>query len=180
MIILHNQRIFETAAKDPGRYSMNAVRLRELDGNVVAEATDGKCLARVELQLEDGEELAEEVMLDARQLKAGWGRGKSDRILACNVEGQWTLRVGSQVTAIDTIDGEFPRIDDVVPASSKDRRVTLNLDLLVSTAKALGVTEVTLELPELEDGQVMGAVRVSSRESFSEAAVGVVMPITFS
>jgi DNA polymerase III sliding clamp (beta) subunit (PCNA family) len=184
MILKFDQRIFEGASADPGRYAMHGVLFRQADdGAVMATATDGKTLTRIEVQLQDGEKLPDEgVLLDARDLKSGWGRGKGDRILRI-LDGSWKLGVANQVTEISVIDGEFPKVEAVIPAPASGQLLTFDVKLLLQIAKAAGADSVTLEVPEFatsgkQKGQITSPIRVRLRDTFSEHDLGVLMPIT--
>ena len=182
MILNFDQRIFEGAARDAGRYAMHSVLFSQDGDTVTATATDGKTLTRIEVQLQDGEKLPEDgVMLSSSDLKAGWGRGKGDRCLRW-LEGRWQLGVGNQVSTIEVIEGEFPKVEAVIPASSSGRLLTFDAKLLMQLAKSAGTEVVTLEVPEFatsgkQKGQVTGAIRVRLRDSNSDDDLGVIMPV---
>lgn len=167
MILRHEQRIFEAAAREPGRYAMHGVRLRLLDGRPVLEATDGCILVRVEVELEEGEELAflpeAGVILCADDLRDAWPAAKAGRkgLFLRRDEGEWFLDCGGSRTRLGTIDGEFPRVDAIVATTdAPEGTLGFDLDLLNRIAKAAGASYVRFELPKLEGGQVRGPVGV--------------------
>lgn len=182
MILNFDQRIFEAAAKDAGRYAMHGILFRTEGDVTTATATNGKILTRIEVTLQDGEVLPEDgVLLSSSDIKAGWGRGKGDRILRV-LEGGWKLGVGNQISTIDVLEGEFPQVEAVIPDSSSGRRITFDAKLLLELAKSAGTEVVTLEVPEFQDsgkqkGQVTGAIRVQLRDSGSDNDLGVIMPV---
>lgn len=178
MILNHDQRIFESASKEPGRYAFHGVLFRTEGDVTTATATDGKQLVRIEVTLDADEELPEDgALLDGRDLKAGWGRGKQTRTLRLE-GGTWTLRNGATSTEISVIDGDFPNVEAVIPAPSSTRRMSFDVRILARMAKAAGADSVTLEVPEFKSGQVKGPIRVTLRETESGEQMGVLMPIT--
>jgi len=178
MILNHDQRIFESASKEPGRYAFHGVLFRTEGDVTTATATDGKQLVRIEVTLQDGEVLPEDgVLLSSSDIKSGWGRGKGDRILRV-LEGVWKLGVGNQISTIDVLEGEFPNVEAVIPAPSSTRRMSFDVRILARMAKAAGADSVTLEVPEFHAGQVKGPIRVTLRETESGEQMGVLMPIT--
>ena len=184
MILNYDQRIFEAAASDPGRYAMHGVLFQTVEGTTYATATDGRKLVKLEITLEEGDELPERgVILDARELKSGWGRGKGSRHLKLSDTG-WTLRVDKQISQIATIDGEFPKYESVAPPSSSQRMISFNVNYLMDIAKAAGVDQVTLEVPEFQPVkgttglQALDAIRIRLMESGSRNDLAVLMPVT--
>lgn len=190
MILRHEQRIFEAASREPGRYAMHGVRLRLLDGKPVLEATDGRILVRVEVELEEGEELAflpeEGVILRGDDLRDAWPAAKAGRkgLFLRRDEGEWFLDCGGSRTRLGTIDGEFPRVDALVALIGQEGTLGFDLDLLNRLAKAAGASYVRFEMPKLEGGQVRGPVGVRFSRDDGTFTVpldnfrGVIMPMT--
>lgn len=188
MRLLPNQRVFEAASREPGRYAMMAVRLRLLDGKPVLEAMNGRILSRVEVEQEEGEELAwlppEGVLLSSEDMRDAWPSAKNGKkgLFLRRDEGDWFLDCAGSRTRLSTIDGEFPRVDAVVamtddPAGS----VGLAIDYLNMLAKAAGASGLRLLLPKYEKGQVRGPIGIVFTDeagSRIRGVLGAIMPIT--
>lgn len=188
------------ASKDPGRYAWNACRLRLVgegdDRRPVLEATDGKRLTRIPLDLEPGESFPEdeagdaaEVLLDAADLREAFkGGGKTaTRRLFEEDEATWYVETRSargQVTRtrIRTMVGEFPNVDSVLEhAPEVEGEVHVNADFLREVLAALGdapnsagTTLVTLRFRGAK--APLEIVRRATGDA--PEASGLVMPIT--
>tara|TARA_R110000796_G_scaffold41179_1_gene101920 strand:+ start:15684 stop:16238 length:555 start_codon:yes stop_codon:yes gene_type:complete len=181
MILNFDQRIFESAATSANRYQMDAIRFKPEGDQMFATATNGKILARIEVQTQEGDNVHEDgIMLSGRDIKAGWGRGKGPRFLREGPNG-WRIHVGNSSSIVEVLEGDFPQVEAVIPASSSDRMLTFDVKFLLALAKAAGSDVVTLEVPEFthknDRQQVMSGVRVRTRDSFSDEDLGVIMPI---
>jgi len=179
MILNHRQRIFEAAAKSDPRTGLEGVLFMP-DGT--ATASDGHSLTRVKFQLENDELPEGGLLLSARDMRAGWGRGNGDRTILHDGTN-WLLLVGAQSTVLTVLEHPYPKVDAVIPASSSARMLTLNVAYLVAMAKAAGAESVTLEVPEFQDvklidgQQITSAIRCRLRREGEDEELGTIQPI---
>jgi len=181
MILTNVQRIFEAASKDPGRYATNAVQFTVENGIGFATATNGRQLVRIQVVMEDTDNLGAGILLSAADLRSGWGRGKGDRVLS--FDGVWKLTVGNQVSIIAQIDGQFPLFHNVIAEPSNARLMTFDVDLMIAISKAVGTKSLTFEVPEfttrsgVPGQQVTDPIRIRLNGTGSDENLGVMMPI---
>jgi len=186
------------------RYAMSGVLVsRAPDGACVATATDGKILARVHYK--DGQS-------DPTTIGLGSGETiiprdaceKAAKVARAYVKGdtpdretvRWAAdglaalakdRTRSVVPA-PNVDGHYPPVDDVIPATpSSVVRVTFNATLLATLAEALNAAVgrhdmagvVTLEINADKADRAPIVVRVSSAGKAENVtgAIGVLMPV---
>jgi hypothetical protein len=129
------------AARDSGRYSLAAVRVRDFrDGLYRAEATDGKVLAVVQgpapeacyPALEEKPDGDPEVLVARDDWQKAFRLGDRHRpvgLAACG--DQITLAVGDQALTTRPVDGRFPDVDLVLPRHGALLAVRLDPGLLV-------------------------------------------------
>lgn len=178
------------AAKDEGRYVLNAVRFEKkcsvVDDGPALVATDGKVLVVVPVTSADYDiegPLPTDLL---KQAKARRGRdeivveARNGKASAVTSKGD-TLRMDRPVT------GDFPRYDKVIPKHTSGwLRVALNPKLLLRLAQGLGSEEVVhmrIQIPEGKGGQLLPEKGVSAPILVSPAqegpdSIGVLMPMT--
>lgn len=163
MILDPKARVFEAASKEPGRFSFHGVRVRLLDGVPVLEATDGRKLVRVAAVRTQWDEALDDlppegVVLDAVMMRDGWKNLRKSEELSLTLEdGRWYLQHGPVRVEVRTLEGEFPKVDAIVPAPRTGRFLTFDAGHLAAVVKATGAGWVTLEVPEFEVERVVPA-----------------------
>lgn len=169
--------IAQAAAKNDIRDYLNAPQLDTVGKRVIA--TDGKILATIPVEIEDGEicgPVPVEAIAAAR--KAVTARSPEQRCeIRCNGDGSGVTVPAAGVTYDRPITGKFPDIDRVIPPiADTDRMYAIDVALLNRLAKALSTStrdglQVTLRIPE-------DASKPARVESWSNPdAVGVIMPL---
>ena len=182
MILRYDQRIFEACDLKDYRRFLHYVRFSMVDGKPVAEATNGRILARIDILLDSDETLTEEgVQLSAQDLREGWGRGKGDRYIE-QAEGVWTVTTGKQTATVRAGKETFPDTSRLWPELDSTRLLTIKPKELIDMAKASGSETLTLEIPAFEHNkkstlqQVQTPIRIRMKNTFSDDNVGIIMP----
>lgn len=182
MKIDKTSKLEKCAATSPTRYAMDVVYLDLQDKkHPVAVATDGKVLAVVPVELEDGDEAGMIPIEALKEARRGAGRGDTARI-----EVNGTLRAWGKkgpVTYERPDDVPFPDWRAVTKheaqTTDKSLRVCLNAKLLLNLAQALGSDSVELRFQpfDTDNGQVC-PMDVRPVQGGVHDAHGVIMPIT--
>jgi hypothetical protein len=162
-------------SKGPSRYgALDSISVEQEGTGHVAVATDGKVLAVVPVNLEEGDEpglIPARAWADARRASRDGGR------LSPNGLVRWAVK-GGAVASAERPSGDFPKWRAVLPpADAKAPVLAFNAEYLADLARALGSDSgsVRLELPVDEEGRLrtLAPFRVVAGCGF-----GAIMPVT--
>lgn len=175
MQIEKDLKIHLAASKDPGRYAMHGVL--HTPGKLTA--TNGQIAARINVSDDEGD--GEGQIVPAALIKAAVSKpGKGTAVVHTNGNGICRAITKAGVVEDKEIDGEFPKVDAVIPDVPQCRRalIGINAQLLLDLVKAIGCenncARLELDLEELSpDKSYGGPIRITSTYG-----VGVIMPVT--
>jgi DNA polymerase III sliding clamp (beta) subunit (PCNA family) len=133
------------AARDCGRYSLAAVRVKDPGGGLYrAEATDGKVLAIVQgpapeacyPALEERPDGDAEVLIPRDDWQKAFRLGDRHRPVGLAAwGGEITLAVGDQALTTRPVDGRYPDVDQILPRHGALLAVRLDPGLLAELLK---------------------------------------------
>lgn len=151
----------DCCAADHGRFTLTGVRLAfKDDGTYLAEATDGRILARVEGDAPKAEGTLETALKPAangaaqavipakafrkalKNAKAGPGARRGAEPAVAVAVGEKTTTIagfaaqGVDVSTSDNIEGRFPDTDGVFPKGEPAATVTVNASMLINLLRA--------------------------------------------
>ena len=132
-------KIEEAASSDKTRYAINCVRIDALNGSAKAIATDGKIMAIVPIELQDGDK--SEVSLPCDAIKAA--RKAAGKVFAPQIKlnGHAVVEDGNGSRAFNYNEDRYPNFAQVIPKESKPDEVyniSFDVKLLTRLWKALG------------------------------------------
>ena len=180
------------AAKDQGRYAMNGVALANLGKHgTCLTATDGMAAVVIPVQITEGALNGRPLILSIETAKAATDavrKASKHMVYPCEVSvnptaaNAETLCLGNRTSGL-LLDGEFPRVEGVIPPMKKERRLSFNVKLLYQLAQAMGVEELTLHVPKFREGCVRDAIYVQPgkcphQTEDGRRPFGVIMPMT--
>jgi hypothetical protein len=165
-------KLEKAVAKSEGRYAMRHTLLAKRGDEHVLVATDGRILAVVGVEVEEGDAIGL-IPVEAVKGAAKGGQSFMPAQIHANGSAVYTDKAGAQVTMARP-EGEFPRWESIMPAPQADDIViALNPDLLKALADAIGA-----------DGCVQLRIRAVGGKCMPIAVKGgkgegAIMPITF-
>jgi hypothetical protein len=169
------------ASKDHTRYTLNGVQVK---GDIAA-ATDGRMLFMC-IGTREEEDDSREAIIPTRAALAGWKqlkRGAALPTLTINprdTHGRNTCTVMDKDfdrTTIMEIDGNYPRIEAVIPDVTKYTvRVGFNVALLARLAKCFGEDQVTMHLNPEAFGEEGHQEPILVTNGANQPALAVLMP----
>ncbi len=155
------------AARTPGKLVISNVNV----ANGRAYATDGYIMARVPVELEDGDQ---DGLLSVEAIKEA---SKANRtILANSVVTVTATKTGAQTTYARPMLGEFPNCDQIIPTEPGPFKVCLDAILLAKLAEAMG-TDGTVTL-HLHPDNPLAVIYVTPDDATNKSD-GAIMPIGF-
>lgn len=166
------------AAREPGRYSIHGVRVERLpDGSGRAVATDGRALAIVPVELEEGDDLEAGGRTLSREAWIEARRGAREGEAYAELNGCAKVRGRSGIVSSSYLEGEFPKYADIVPEHDPHApSFALNAEYLASIQRALGADSIRLQV-QVERGRVQ-PTRPYRITGGREGSVAVLMPVT--
>ena len=139
-------RIEEAAAeKKSNRYVIKAVHVAKVDGSAKAIATNGRILAMVPVELEDGDKEQVNVSQEAFKLAREASKKFKNSLANIQLNGSATVHLEHGERSFSYEDfGQYPNFAQVLPKPA-ERSVTVTLDvkLLERLWKALGGNDKT-------------------------------------
>lgn len=130
------------AARDTGRYAIEHLHLRvTADGRGVLEATDGRMLVVVDVELSEGDAPG---LVPVGALKDAKPNRDGMREVRANGHVEATTKSGP--VSMPRPEGEYPNTADVVPVPGM-LSVTIDAAKLASIQQAFGSPWVTLRMP---------------------------------
>lgn len=154
-------------SQDKTRPVLNNVEIREIEGQPMAVATDGRKLVAVPVEAEKSEygQLPPTALKFARQAMAS---KKQDHVVLEVSEKTVTFENGWSMPRQEQHD--FPSLREILEKKPVKLRISFNAEFLAQMAKAFGTDNVILEFPERE----MDPITVKSPH---DKAFGVLMPV---
>ena len=141
------------ASKDETRHTLKSIYVMQ-NGRSWAIATDGKALAQVPVELEEGE------------------LSKGNSIKASDFKFQRSnpaiKKQAEMFCFLQPIEGQYPNTEMIWPKDEAKTTVLIDIELLYSLSRALGTEKLKLEITDNEK-----AIRVYSTKS---EAKGLIMP----
>lgn len=176
MKIEKKYKIEEAASTDKTRYAINCVRVDTLNGKAKAIATDGKIMAIVPIELQDGDK--NEVSLPCDAIKtARKATRKLDNHAEIKLNGHAVVEDGNGSRSFNYNDAQYPNFVQVIPKESKEDDVysiAFDVKLLVRLWKALGGEDCKLASVKMKirkEGHSAIEVSVGHGEGY-----GIMMP----
>ena len=130
-------KIESASSTDVSRYILNSVRVEKTGEQAQAIATDGKILAIVPVQLEDGDK--EEAIVSPKAFataRKACGKFAEARI---ELNGSAKVTNGIEDQSFGYIEGNYPNWKQVLPGDyKKSLKVSLDAKLLLNLWKAIG------------------------------------------
>lgn len=172
---LPEAKIELAASTEASRYTIQAVKLDVPNKRIMA--TDGHILAIVPCEVADDDHSVLLSIDSMKQMRAMQKRAKRVPI-EIRTNGKATVIAPGELAEFELTVGQFPNVDMVVPKGEKydgPATLTINVDLLLRLAKALGATNhagnniVSLTI---KDNNSSVLVKTSQNPD----AIGVIMP----
>lgn len=171
-------KIEGAASQDETRFALNAPYLDITEGHGTLVATDGRMLARMPVELEDGDTAG---YVPVAALAAARKVAKKGEQLAVRLNGQAIVSsAGQEATfARNAAEAQFPNWRQVIPKDEPKARIALNPELLLRLAKAIGSEErIVLEIMGETSPIRIRALSLSGVGAAGDRApLGVLMPI---
>ena len=132
-------KIEEAASDDPKRYAINGVHVANVDGSAKAVATNGRILAMVPVEIEEGDKVDVNVKREAFTAARKVGKALKNPAALIELNGRATVKEPGGDRSFDYIEDRFPNFLQVLPkAAEKTVKITLDIKLLTKLWKALG------------------------------------------
>ena len=168
-------KIEAAASDDAARYIINSVRVEKAHTGALAIATDGKIMALVPVELEEGDK--HEAIIPPKAFAAArkaCGKHRVDACMQLNGSAKVSSAEGEQ--SFGYIEGNYPNWRQVLPSDYKNSlKVSLDAKLLLNLWKAIGGesasnNRINLEIDTKND---MNPIKVTTEGEGS----GIIMPI---
>ena len=130
-------KIESASSTDVSRYILNSVRVEKTGEQAQAIATDGRILAIVPVQLEDGDK--EEVIVSPKAFATARKAGGKFAEARIELNGSAKVTNGIEDQSFGYIEGNYPNWKQVLPGDyKKSLKVSLDAKLLLNLWKAIG------------------------------------------
>jgi len=132
-------KIEEAASEDTRREAINSVHVAKVDGSAKAVATDGRIMALVPVELEEGDSENVSVRPDAFTVARKEAKSRKNLLSMIKLNGSATVKLEDGERSFAYVDVNYPNFHQVIPQpAEKTVRVALDVKLLTRLWKALG------------------------------------------
>ena len=132
-------KIEEAASEDTRREAINSVHVAKVDGSAKAVATDGRIMALVPVELEEGDSENVSVRPDAFTVARKEAKSRKNLLSLIKLNGSATVKLEDGERSFAYVGLQYPNFAQVLPKpAEKTVQVALDIKLLTRLWKALG------------------------------------------